>query len=72
MYTCTTLLPNFYPADFQLQMYMHVFSSTLANIVDPDQKPADLDLQCFQKKKINPGSAEQVLVKKASSPLIFQ
>ena len=51
---------------------MHVLSSALANIVDPDQKPADLDLQCFHKKRINPGSAGQVLVKKASYiPVIY-
>ena len=41
-----------------------VFTSRLGNNVDPDQlaseKPADLNLQCFQ-KQINLGSAEQGL-----------
>ena len=35
-------------------MYLHVFSSREENSVDPDQlasqKPADLDLQCFQNR----------------------
>ena len=34
----------------------HVFSIRVENSVDPDQKPADLELHCFQ-KRINRGSA---------------
>ena len=51
---------NFHLIKLQDSNYEHVFKSIVENSVDPDQlaseKPADLDLRCFQ-NKINPGSA---------------
>ena len=38
--------------------------------MDPDQKPSDLDLQCFQ-KRINPGSAGQGLMHEHGQGLIM-
>ena len=47
----------FYPVNLQHSSNKHVFTSILEKVVDPDQmrwlcqKPADLDLKCFFKKK---------------------
>ena len=52
---CTTLLPNFYPVNLQHSNCEHVFSVGVGNSVDPDQKPDDLDLQCFLRVKQDKG-----------------
>ena len=56
IFLCTTLFPNFNPVNSKDSIYSYV----LTNSVDPDQlapqKPADLDLHCFQNKRY-PGLA---------------
>ena len=53
---CTTLLPNFCSINFNtgFQSLVCFFTSRVGNSVDPDQlaseKPADLDLHCFQNR----------------------
>ena len=47
--------PRFYPMICKIVCYKHVFTRGVENSVDPDQlaseKPADLDLHCFQNRK---------------------
>ena len=53
-------LPNFYPVKqcSYPVVSKYLFSIRVGNSVDPDPKPTDLDLQCFQ-KKVNSGSEGQ-------------
>ena len=50
--------PQINLTDLHDSSYVHVFTSRVGNSVDPDQlasqKPADLDLHCFQ-NRIQPG-----------------
>ena len=45
--------PHFYLVYLQHSSSKHVFSIIVGHTVDPDQKPDDLDLQCFQEKDIS-------------------
>ena len=49
----------FKPLTFSIPVIFSIIM--VEDSVDPDQKPSDLNLQCFQ-KKINPCSADQGLI----------
>ena len=55
---------NFYPFNLQNSSYYHVFTSRMANSVDPDQLASDLDLHCFSKQALSGFSIEKVKMQK--------